>query len=462
MVLGGVFAIFAETCEKEMLIAKFKRGLSARRLVMAALALIVFGSSVCMADHPFRRHRFDVMRSLPVDSTDIVFFGNSITNMHEWWEAFGGDTRILNRGASGASSRELVKNLGSIIDGKPAKIFLMIGTNDISGGKTPVDTVVGNIRRMAERIRRESPRTELYIQSILPRHEQWKNDSNRLANERIERMCGEVGARYVDLWEPLLGVRDKGEWSLDGLHLLAQGYREWCRKIAPLVGRESVYTDSMVNLTSGLPGSLGMRSSYFGMLPLRSTDAIIVGDEMVHGGEWHELLGTPRVKNRGTGWGYGGLTFDQHKAQLKTILTGNGNKQLPSKIFLYCGTKDKDLAAYGSLMEYARSLAPGVPLYVMSQIPVNDPLANAEVAAWNYELKQLCEKKGVTFIDIFHPLLDYDGHTDPDCVKENYLYGKGYVKVASRLAPYLQEEGARPLTEEEYQRVVARRAAPRK
>lgn len=433
------------------------RGL--RALALAFLILSSTVGSVCVADHAFRRHRFDVMRSLPVDSTDIVFYGNSITNMHEWWEAFGSDSRILNRGASGASSRELLKNLGSVIDGHPAKLFLMIGTNDISGG-VPVDTVVGNIRRMAERVRRESPSTRLYIQSILPRHEQWKNDSNRLANERIELLCRQLGVTFVDLWQPLLGVREKGEWSADGLHLFARGYREWCRAIAPLVGREPVYGDSMVNMPSGLPGSLGMRSSYFGMLPLRSTDAIIIGDEMVHGGEWHELLGTPRVKNRGTGWGYGGLTFDQHKAQLKTILTGNGNKELPSKIFFYCGTADKDLDDYGSLLEHARGMAPGVPLFVMSQIPVNDPLENAWVAAWNDSLRQLCERKDVTFIDLFHPLLDADGHTDTDCVKENYLYGKGYARVAEILAPYLREEGARPLTEEEAARVVARRLVP--
>ena len=430
-----------------------------KRFAAAAVAMAFLGSSVCVADHPFRRHRFDVMKTLPVDSTDIVFFGNSITNMHEWWEAFGSDGRILNRGASGASSRELVKNIGSVIDGKPAKMFLMIGTNDISG-KVPVDTVVSNIRKMAERVRRESPRTKLYIQSILPRHEEWKNDSNRVANERVAAMCAELGVPFINLWDALQGVRGKGEWSADGLHLFGRGYREWCDIIAPEVGLKPVYTDSLVNLPSGLPGSFGMRSSYFGMLPLRATDAIIVGDEMVHGGEWHELLRTPRVKNRGTGWGYGGLTFDQHKAQLKTILTGNGNKELPAKIFFYCGTTDKDLDAYGSLIEYARGLAPGVPLYVMSQIPVDDPMGNAAVAEWNDRLRQLCEKKDVAYIDIFHPLLDYDGHTDKECVRENYLYGKGYVRVANLLAPYLKEEGARPLSEEECRQVVARRLAP--
>ncbi len=429
------------------------------RFAAAAIALAL-GTAASFGANPFRSHRFDMMRVLPIDSTDIVFFGNSITNMHEWWEAFGSDNHILNRGASGAVTSELVENIGSVIDGKPAKLFMMIGTNDISG-KVPVDTVVANIRKMAERVVNESPSTKLYIQSILPRHEDWKNDSIRVANARIAAMCGELGIEYVDLWEPLQGVRGKGEWSADGLHLFGHGYRAWCRIIAPKVGIEPVYTDSMVNLSSELPGSFGMRSSYFGMLPLRSTDAIIVGDEMVHGGEWHELLQTPRVKNRGTGWGYGGLTFEQHKAQLNTILTGNGNKELPSKMFFYCGTTDKDLDAYGSLIEYARGLAPGVPLYVMSQIPVDNPMGNADVAVWNDRLAQLCKEKNVTFIDIFHPLLDRDGRTNPDFVKENYLYGKGYIKVAGLLAPYLREEGAKALTEDEAQRIVARRLAPK-
>ena len=130
-----------------------------RHLIIAGLTAL--GSTLSgMADVPFRLHRFDSFKATPVTSDQIVFMGNSITNMHEWWEAFGCDQRIINRGNSGGMSQELLDNLESVLDGKPAKLFLMIGTNDISTG-IPYQTVVGNIRRIIERTQTESPATEI-------------------------------------------------------------------------------------------------------------------------------------------------------------------------------------------------------------------------------------------------------------------------------------------------------------
>ena len=42
------------------------------------------------------------------------------------------------------------------------------------------------------------------------------------------------------------------------------------------------------------------------MLPIKSTDVLFFGDEMVKNGEWNELLQNQNVKNRGSWWGYGG------------------------------------------------------------------------------------------------------------------------------------------------------------
>ena len=120
------------------------------RLILAT-ALTVMSGLWAMADGPFRLHRYDALKSTPINSENIVFVGNSITNMHEWWEAFGSDHRIINRGTSGGFSYEILENLESFIDGKPEKLFLMIGTNDISTGIAPA-TVVSNIRTIITRI----------------------------------------------------------------------------------------------------------------------------------------------------------------------------------------------------------------------------------------------------------------------------------------------------------------------
>lgn len=57
-----------------------------------------------VADGPFRHHRYDAFKALRVNSDNIVFVGNSITNMHEWCEAFG-NPKVLNRGNSDAFSQ---------------------------------------------------------------------------------------------------------------------------------------------------------------------------------------------------------------------------------------------------------------------------------------------------------------------------------------------------------------------
>ena len=114
------------------------------------------------ADVPFRNQRRDMFRLLPINQNSIVFLGNSITQGNEWAEAFGNNPLVVNRGISGNTSAEVMNNLDFVVGGKPAKIFLLIGIND----NADPAVVVPNIRRIIEIVQRESPATQLFIQSI--------------------------------------------------------------------------------------------------------------------------------------------------------------------------------------------------------------------------------------------------------------------------------------------------------
>lgn len=57
--------------------------------------------SVWAQGSPWRYNRYNGFKAHKVTDKTIVFFGNSITNMHEWWEAFN-NPNIVNRGVNGA------------------------------------------------------------------------------------------------------------------------------------------------------------------------------------------------------------------------------------------------------------------------------------------------------------------------------------------------------------------------
>lgn len=426
----------------------------------------LLGSVWAFADLPFRNHRYDSFKVLEVNSNNIVFLGNSITNMHEWWEAFD-NHNIINRGNSGAVSDELLANLESIATGKPAKVFLMIGTNDLgTAGINTTEHVVGNAAKIIDRLQKESPATEIYVQSILPS----QSGSRTLpllsaTNDALKALCAEKNVTYIDLWDDLMGITSGTALSLDGLHLKATGYKIWCEKIAPYVGSKCVYLDDATvnSQAAGLAGSFGMRASYFGALPVKTGDVLIIGDEMIHGGEWHELLHCDKVKSRGTGWGYGGLTLAQTLGEIPVILKGRSDNGEPAKIFLYAGVPEvngtTELAtlktSYQSIVSKVRELAPSAKLYLLSLLPRTDASANSSrIVPFNTSLKEIAQaNNNVEFIDIYTPLAS-NGVANTDYFNGDYVYGKGYAKISQLIAPYLSEEGAEATSDEKADELI--------
>ena len=87
----------------------------------------------------FYYQRATLFEVLPTSKSDIIFLGNSITNGGEWAELLG-NPHAKNRGISGDTTQGVLDRLSTITKGKPSKIFLLIGTNDLSRGKS-VDEV---------------------------------------------------------------------------------------------------------------------------------------------------------------------------------------------------------------------------------------------------------------------------------------------------------------------------------
>ena len=93
----------------------------------------------------FYEQRATLFEELPVTSKDIIFLGNSITNGCEWAELFQ-NKNVKNRGISGDICMGVYDRLDPIVKGKPAKIFLLIGINDVSRG-TSADKIISEISK---------------------------------------------------------------------------------------------------------------------------------------------------------------------------------------------------------------------------------------------------------------------------------------------------------------------------
>ena len=117
----------------------------------------------------YYHQRVTLFNAIPATKNDIVFIGNSITDGGEWIELFN-DLRMKNRGISGDITAGVLNRINDVANRKPAKVFLMIGVNDLAKGLT-VDSVVKNILLIASYLRQEAPSTKLFIQSIFPVNE---------------------------------------------------------------------------------------------------------------------------------------------------------------------------------------------------------------------------------------------------------------------------------------------------
>lgn len=192
----------------------------------------------------FYYQRATLFEELPITSKDIVFLGNSITNGAEWGELFN-NKHVKNRGISGDICMGVYDRLDAILKGKPAKIFLLIGINDVNRG-TSADTIVNRIRMIAQKIKIDSPKTKLYLQSVLPVTDHYKMFQGHTSrwqvvpeiNKGLIRLAKEMGVTYIDLYSHFIDEKTgkmNTDYTNDGVHLLGKGYLKWVEVVKPYI-----------------------------------------------------------------------------------------------------------------------------------------------------------------------------------------------------------------------------------
>ena len=191
----------------------------------------------------YYHQRYTLFQSLPQTKDEIIFIGNSITDGGEWSELFN-DLRIKNRGISGDISAGVIKRIDEVVNRKPAKVFLMIGVNDLARNIS-TDSVVKNILLIAGYLKERTPSTIFFVQSILPVNDEFgkfdghtnKDVQIKQVNEQLKQKAGEYKYNYIDLYRSFGNDSGKlkSELSNDGLHLKGEGYLLWKHLVFPYV-----------------------------------------------------------------------------------------------------------------------------------------------------------------------------------------------------------------------------------
>ena len=205
-------------------------------IFLLTYSLLIFGQS------PYWTAKTSMYAVLPDNKGEIVLLGDSITDRCEWAELFENDN-VINRGLSGDRTAGVLDRLEEVIESKPDKIFIMIGVNDLRHNYT-ITSITENYKEIIETIQERSPKTSIYIQSILPVNidigtPKTKNWRIRKMNEIIKDLAKDFNIEYIDIHSALLDKDNKldAQYSEDGLHINGKGYLVWKSILEKYVGK---------------------------------------------------------------------------------------------------------------------------------------------------------------------------------------------------------------------------------
>jgi lysophospholipase L1-like esterase len=183
----------------------------------------------------YYQQKVTLFNLLPNTKKEIIFIGDSITDIGEWEEIWG-NKKVKNRGISSDNTFGMLARLKEITEAKPAKIFIMIGINDIAKN-TPDAVIVENYKKIISNIKMASPATKIMVQSILPTNNNFtafKNHQNKtehilFINAALQQYSTENKITYVDLYNSFIDSENKldKKYTNDGLHVNGYGYMKW-------------------------------------------------------------------------------------------------------------------------------------------------------------------------------------------------------------------------------------------
>lgn len=189
------------------------------------------------------------------------------------------------------------------------------------------------------------------------------------------------------------------------------------------------------------------RATLFDLLPVYSSDIIMLGNSLTDGAEWNELFDNCHVKNRGIV----GDIIPGFFERLEPILKGQ-----PRKIFIMGGVNDIShgvsadsiVSAMTQVVTTIQARCPKTEIYVQSMLPFNNDVRlwkllkgrEQVVVDGNKGLENMCQRLGVTFINLYPLFVGENGKMKPEYTNDGlHLMGGAYLIWRDALLPYIRK-----------------------
>lgn len=178
----------------------------------------------------------------------ILFTGSSLMEhfpIEELSIAEGIDKTIYNRGVGGFTTDDFIKNMDTMfMEYKASKIFINIGTNDISAKIDSdgnwLNHLTTNYEIILSHLKEKQPECEVYMMAYYPSNMEVIKSTDfgaiafgirtleniQLANKEVEALAEKFGYHYINVNDGLTDSQGnlKAEFTTDGVHMTPDAY----------------------------------------------------------------------------------------------------------------------------------------------------------------------------------------------------------------------------------------------
>lgn len=171
-----------------------------------------------------------------IQDSVIIFLGDSQIEYGNWNELLQRND-ILNRGIAGDVVSGLLGRVEEVCRHQPSKIFIQIGTNDLSMDLSPKE-IIKDYTLLIDEIQQRCT-AQIYVNAVLPVQdlpgEFYQNSIILALNRSLKQLCQSKSIEYINLNDTFTDELGnlKSTLTNDGLHLNDKGYLVWAKILKP-------------------------------------------------------------------------------------------------------------------------------------------------------------------------------------------------------------------------------------